>query len=285
MEHKRIKQMVSGASSGIITKTFLAPLDRIKIMYQLNGMRETQKLPNFFKIFQKIVDTEGFIGLYKGNGTNVIRVFPNAAIKFTLFEYFREKFAKTGKLDFSKYLLSSSLSGFIQITATYPLDFCRTRLTLSKSIHSISYTGIINCLMDTIKKEGYFAVYKGLSASLFTGVPFIALKLSSYEILKEFFGNECEIKTKLICGTLAGFIAQTATYPGDTLRRRMKINGINGESLKYKNTIHAIQEIVIKENGIKGFYKGYKINTLTIVPGVACQLTLYDLFSNYLKNK
>lgn len=274
--------MAAGASSGIIAKTAMAPLDRIKIMFQISGMKDQQKMPSFLKTFKKIIETEGFLGLYKGNGTNVIRVFPNAAIKFSLFEYFREKFAKKGKLDTSKYFLASSLTGLIQITATYPLDFCRTRLTLSKSIHSISYKGITDCLIQTIKKEGYLALYKGLGPSLFTGVPFIGLKLASYEIFKELLNNRCDIISKLFCGTLAGFIAQTMTYPGDTLRRRMKINGINGESLKYQNTIDAIKKISTEE-GWRGYFKGYRINTITIVPGVAIQLTIYDLISSYLK--
>lgn len=119
---------------------------------------------------------------------------------------------------------------------------------------------------------------------ILTGSPCIALQLASYEQLKRFFaksGNP-QISTfaeKMTFGSVSGILSQSATYWGDTVKRRMQSDGINGEKKLYRNTLDCIKRILATE-GTMGFHRGFMVNVLRSVPGTAIQLTAYDLLKN-----
>jgi hypothetical protein len=281
---KKYLHMICGGASGMTAKTLLAPLDRVKIILQLEGMKPMKQ--NYSKIWtmaSSIVENEGILSLYRGNGANLIRVIPNAAIKFSLNDYLRGVVKKPDQknLTFPQLIGTSSLAGIFQITCTYPLDFTRTRLAIAKEqLSSVHYTGIIDCLSKTMRQEGILAIYKGIVPSLLMGVPFLALQMSTFEFFKNRVFQDFGTGSGFMSGICAGFCALSLTYPGDTLRRRMKTNGIGGEPKLYSSTFDATRKI-FRSEGWRGFFRGFKINTASLVPGVAIQLTLYD----YLKRQ
>ena len=73
---------------------------------------------------------------------------------------------------------------------------------------------------------------------------------------------------------MAGLISQSLMYPGDTVKRQLQINGMNGIK-KYNNILDCINYIYSK-NGIKGFYKGLIINSIKSIPEIAIKFTIYE---------
>jgi len=130
---QRLGQLASGAMSGAITRTAMAPLERVKILYQLAGMsknpiRYRGVLPTLIQIYKE----DGFRGYFKGNLAGVTRIIPVSALKFTFNDTFKDLFAKPGqKHTFTQLLLSSSLAGSLQIGCTFPLALIRTRLAMA----------------------------------------------------------------------------------------------------------------------------------------------------------
>ena len=53
---------------------------------------------NAITALRKIVTQEGFFALYKGNGAQMVRVFPYAAVQFTSYELYK-------KVRFAFYIL------------------------------------------------------------------------------------------------------------------------------------------------------------------------------------
>lgn len=68
-------------------KTTVAPLDRIKILLQAQSSH--YKHHGVFGGLMAIVKQESLIALYKGNGAQMVRIFPYAATQFTSFEIYK----------------------------------------------------------------------------------------------------------------------------------------------------------------------------------------------------
>lgn len=83
---------------------------------------------------------------------------------------------------------------------------------------------------------------------------------------------------KIGCGAAAGIAAQTASYPLDTLRRRLQVNGAPGTSLQYKGYLHCLRHMAQHKEGLlRQLFRGWGINCLKTAPGAAVQFVAYDL--------
>ncbi len=244
-------QVIAGAAAGALTKTSVAPIERLKVIFQTQGMRDgAAKYRSPLQSVRLILTEEGVRGLYKGNGANCLRVVPVYALKFSLNDTFTEAAARAQAqangapsgaplppLGFWTKIGAGSAAGVIQITLTYPLDLVRTRLQLAEAAGA-SYRGIAHCLRDTYTREGATALYKGLLPSMAAGVPYVGLQMTFYSELKAALGPHLPTRpdgsptvlSMLVCGSLAGISAQTICYPLDTVRHRMQANGIGGQA-------------------------------------------------------
>lgn len=229
-----------------------------------------------------VTKEEGFFKLWKGNGANVSRVVPNVALKFTFNDTFNNVLLKPGQsrkeMTFPQLLGAGTLAGLSQMCITYPIETVRTRLTLSKDLAHIRYKGIIDCFTQTVRLEGVRALYKGFGVSLLSGAPYVGIQMSLYAWLQNAVPAQVgymDVVSKLGCGSVAGVVAQSLMYPGDTLRRRMQTSGIGGESKMYRNTWDCTKKIVAAE-GWQGLYRGIFANTVKAIPNAGIQFVLFD---------
>lgn len=314
-------RMVAGGLAAATTKSIIAPLNRLTILMQSQGLSSLRhsNAPTYNTIgrsFKDIVEKEGVKSLWNGNGTNVLRVIPNYGLRFALNDIARESVAKFYGLDpnstrhsmtSGQLLLSSSLAAVVQITLTYPFEVVSTRLAVSGSeLSPVRYNGIIDCFTRTVRQEGVGAVFNGYPITLLAGTPYIALQMSCFELYQRYFhdlsiarqatptstttqqGQQTppppSIGTlpKLAAGALASLTAQTITYPGDVLRRRMQVDGMGSDKgYAYSNVWHATRTI-LKEEGGRAFFKGIHVNSLRILPEGAIMFVLVDAFKRGL---
>lgn len=277
-------QMIAGGGSGIIAKTTTAPLDRAKILLQIQGMqaKERTTIPKYRGVFgtlKTVVAEEGFLALWKGNAANVMRVIPVSALKFSLNDEFkalvRYNNKNGGPLTTVDLLLSGTLAGMFQQLVTYPLDVIRTRLAINGERFGRS---MVQCLVRLVQTEGIKGLYKGLGTTMLTGAPYVGIQMTCYDRLKKAFASEDKklaLHSQLFAGALAGIIAQTITFPGDVIRRRQQIDGSNGSARVYSNVRDIIKKMYQQE-GIRSFYKGLGANIVRSIPDVAIQFAVYD---------
>jgi solute carrier family 25 phosphate transporter 23/24/25/41 len=273
------RNLLAGAGSGLITKTVNAPLERIKILYQIQDIRNPNKYGSFINTVKIILKEEGVFGLYKGNWVNSLRVMPAYALKFTFSEYFRKILPNNTVTDKMKI---GALTGVSQISLTHPLDLLRTRYSMAETKGSIlKYTANI------IKNEGFSGMYKGISVSLITGSVHISLQLTFFDVYKSLIHKHTRFDntaTKLVGGALAGITSMALTYPGDIVKKHMHSNGILKEKRIYNNTWDCCKKIWKKE-GVVGFFKGIKISTFKTMPSAAIQFASYDYLRGLYKEK
>jgi len=89
-----------------------------------------------------------------------------------------------------------------------------------------------------------------------------------------------DFSVKFLCGALAGLVAQTIVFPGDTIRKRMQTNGIGGHTRHYSSSLDCFNKI-LRAEGIRGFFKGLSANIARTLPGAAIQFSCYDFCKQY----
>lgn len=291
------KELVAGGVAGGFAKTVVAPLERIKILFQTRKA-EFQSIGLFGSI-KKISKTEGVMGFYRGNGASVARIVPYAALHYMAYEQYRRwiilTFPDMGRgpvLD----LVAGSFAGGTAVLFTYPLDLVRTKLAyqivgpLKLNVQGVLkseqvYRGIIDCFSKTYREAGMKGLYRGVAPSLYGIFPYAGLKFYFYEEMKLHVPEEHkkDIMVKLVCGSVAGLLGQTFTYPLDVVRRQMQVQRLlASNSAQKKGTIETLV-MIAQSQGWKQLFSGLSINYMKVVPSVAIGFTVYDLMKSYLR--
>jgi solute carrier family 25 (mitochondrial carrier protein), member 16 len=119
-------------TSDVQAKTVVAPLDRVKILFQANNPQFTKYTGSWFGVsvaMKDIYRQEGLAGLYRGHSATLLRIFPYAGIKFLAYEQIRSIFIRNKEQETPlRRLLSGSLAGVTSVFFTYPLEVIRVRL-------------------------------------------------------------------------------------------------------------------------------------------------------------
>jgi hypothetical protein len=287
-------RIVCGSTAGAVTKTIIAPLERIKILHQTQGMNSQGKkhYSGLWQTFSMVVKEEGFMKLWNGNGANIARVIPNYGLKLALNDVYKNFFqstthSKRAVLNHQQLILAGTAAGLTQIAITYPLEVIFTRLAMSgsRSANGIKYNGLIDCVRRSVKSEGFGFMYKGLTPSLLSGSPYVGLQMSSYEMLLRLMPHKEEgsvsVQYKLFAGGLASLFSQTVTFPGDVVRRRMQSDGMQGNTKVYNGMIHCFRHIYQHE-GFSAFFAGAKVNIWRCLPEGAIMFATFDFLKQQL---
>ena len=167
-------------------------------------------------------------------------------------------------------------AGAITKTSTAPLERVKILLQIqgtSKSGQRFGaiWEGIYDVFSTAIRLEGISGLYKRIGPTFLTGSPYVGLQMTFFELLRRnqyvadglFATNQtqdnvgavvlCNQIYKLMCGAVAAIIAQTITYPGDTICRRMQTNGLLEEEKVYKHSWDCLVKIVRNEGATKLF--------------------------------
>ncbi|KAF3448675.1 hypothetical protein FNV43_RR09388 [Rhamnella rubrinervis] len=306
------KSLIAGGVAGGVSRTAVAPLERLKILLQVQNPHSI-KYSGTVQGLKYIWRSEGFRGLFKGNGTNCARIVPNSAVKFYSYEqasrgilwlYRQQPGNEEAQLTPLLRLGAGACAGIIAMSATYPMDLVRGRLTVQTEKSARQYRGIFHALTMVLREEGPRALYKGWLPSVIGVVPYVGLNFAVYESLKDWlikakpFGlddkdSELSVMTRLACGAAAGTVGQTVAYPLDVIRRRMQMVGwkdaasiVTGDGrskapLEYNGMVDAFRKTV-RHEGVGALYKGLVPNSVKVVPSIAIAFVTYELVKDIL---
>ncbi|KAK9888182.1 hypothetical protein WA026_000451 [Henosepilachna vigintioctopunctata] len=293
------KNLLAGGVAGMVSKTSVAPLDRVKILLQAHNRHHVSH--GVVSGMRHIIKNESILALYKGNGAQMVRIFPYAATQFTSFEIYKRYldgiFGTKSHID--KFIAGAG-AGLTSVALTYPLDTIRARLAFQIKGEHV-YTGIAHAATTIFKEEGGArALYRGFIPTLMGMVPYAGLSFYCFEYLK--YGcmkylpwltcNPCQKNTgglvlsvpaKLICGGIAGAVAQSVSYPLDVTRRRMQLAMTNPQTEKFGKSMILTLRLIYQTNGIvNGLYRGMSINYMRAIPMVAVSFSTYELCKQVL---
>ncbi|RHZ72458.1 hypothetical protein Glove_242g81 [Diversispora epigaea] len=306
-----IRSFIAGGTAGSLAKTVIAPLDRIKILFQTNSpqfQRYAGSWAGLIQATRKIYMDNGARGLFQGHSATLIRIFPYASIKFVAYEQFRHILIPTRKDETSlKVLVSGSSAGITSVLCTYPLELIRVRLAFE--VGKDSHVGLKSICRRIYHESAalhhkylHFRLmnfYRGLLPTILGMIPYAGVSFWAHHIFTEFCRNSLSkhttkpslvigkldssgqemrppLKTRieLVVGGLAGAIAQTSSYPFEVIRRRMQVYGAYDPS-KFVG-IWQTAKLIWNTNGFKGFYVGLTIGYIKVIPMVAVSFTVYN---------
>ncbi|RCN51474.1 ADP/ATP translocase 1 [Ancylostoma caninum] len=284
--------LASGGTAAAISKTAVAPIERVKLLLQVQDASSTiaadKRYKGIIDVLVRVPKEQGFAALWRGNLANVIRYFPTQALNFAFKDTYKKMFLEglDKKKDFWKFfagnLASGGAAGATSLCFVYPLDFARTRLAadVGKGANR-EFKGLADCLIKVFKSDGPIGMYRGFFVSVQGIIIYRAAYFGMFDTAKMLLASEGKLNF-----FVAWAVAQVVTvgsgilsYPWDTVRRRMMMQSGRKDVL-YKNTLDCAKKIIANE-GIGAMFKGALSNVFRGTGG-ALVLAIYDEIQKFL---
>jgi solute carrier family 25 (mitochondrial adenine nucleotide translocator), member 4/5/6/31 len=290
---KFIIDWLTGGISAAVSKTAVAPIERVKLLLQVQDASKTieKKYTGIIDVFVRVPKEQGFLALWRGNLANVIRYFPTQALNFAFKDTYKNMFMKgvDKKKDPWKFLFanlaSGGAAGATSLFFVYPLDFARTRLAADVGKKgSREFNGLVDCLTKIAKSDGPIGLYRGFFVSVQGIIIYRAAYFGCFDTIKAMVSTDPKNMNFFMTWAIAQVVTVCSgilSYPWDTIRRRMMMQSGRAD-IMYKNTWDCAVKIV-KNEGLKAMYKGALSNVFRGTGG-ALVLTIYDEIQKYVEH-
>ncbi|KAK7204647.1 mitochondrial carrier domain-containing protein [Myxozyma melibiosi] len=176
--------------------------------------------------------------------------------------------------------------GFASVVAamcTHPLDLAKVRMQTAEERGK----SMIQTLVHVYHKEGFFALYKGLTASILRQATYSTTRFGAYEKMKDLATGGSNVAPPfyviLPMAMGAGWIGGAVGNPADIINIRMQ-NDMSLDPAHRRNYRNAFQGLyrMIKEEGARSLVRGIGPNTTRGVLMTASQMVSYDEFKKLL---
>lgn len=291
------KHLWAGAVAAMVSRTFVAPLERLKLEYIVRGEQK-----NLYELIKTIAISQGIKGFWKGNFVNILRTAPFKAINFYAYDTYRKQLLKfSGNKETTNFerFIAGAAAGITATCLCLPMDTIRTKLVAPGGE---ALGGVIGAFRHMIQTEGFFSLYKGLVPSIISMAPSGAVFYGVYDILKSAFLHSPEGKKRilhmkkqgqelnafeqmelgpirtLIYGAIAGACAEAATYPFEVIRRQLQMQ-VRATRLSALATCVKI----VEQGGISALYAGLIPSLLQVLPSAAISYFVYEFMKIVLK--
>uniref|UniRef100_A0A8C6WY94 Solute carrier family 25 member 22a n=1 Tax=Neogobius melanostomus TaxID=47308 RepID=A0A8C6WY94_9GOBI len=195
-------------------------------------------------------------------------------------------------------LINGGIAGLIGVSCVFPIDLAKTRLQNQQNGQRL-YTSMSDCLIKTIRSEGYFGMYRGAAVNLTLVTPEKAIKLAANDFFRHHLSKDGKltlIKEMLAgCGAGtcqvivttpmemlkiqlqdAGRIAAVAVNPVDVIKTRLQSLNRGTTEDTYTGVMDCVSKIMRNE-GPTAFLKGAYCRALVIAPLFGIAQVIYFL--------
>ncbi|KAI1353205.1 mitochondrial carrier domain-containing protein [Xylaria sp. FL0043] len=303
---------IAGAVAGGVSRTATAPLDRLKVYLLVNTKSHTNIALDAAKkgrpidavknagrpllaAISDLYKSGGVRGFFAGNGLNVVKIMPETAIRFGAYEAAKNALAGfEGHNEphainpYSKFV-AGGVAGMVAQFCVYPLDTLKFRLQ-SEYVSGGPRGNAL--LFQTARKMlaegGPRAAYRGVTMGLVGMFPYSAIDMGTFEFLKTTY---IQYKAKAtgcheedaqpstfatgIMGASSGAFGASVVYPLNVLRTRLQTQGTSMHPARYTG-IWDVAQKTVKNEGVRGLYKGLMPNLLKVAPALSITWMVYE---------
>lgn len=292
---------LAGSAGGMVTRALISPFDVIKIRFQLqierlSSLRPEGKYRGLFQACHCIYTEEGLSAFWKGHIPAQLLSISYGAVQFASFEFLTEVVHKTTPYDSRTAGVHFVCGGLAACSATVfcqPLDTLRTRFAAQGEPKI--YRNLRHAVFTMYRSEGMLTFYRGLSPTLLAVFPYAGLQFFFYNVFKKMLGPSPKPGhsggnlQSLLCGSGAGMISKTITYPFDLFKKRLQVGGFEearlhfGKVRSYKGLLDCTVQIA-KEEGLRGFFKGLSPSLLKAALSTGMTFFWYEFFLDLLRD-
>jgi solute carrier family 25 (adenine nucleotide translocator) protein 4/5/6/31 len=182
----------------------------------------------------------------------------------------------------TKNIAAGGLAGGACLCFVYSLDYARTRLAndlkSTKGDGKRQYSGLIDVYKQTIATDGVMGVYRGFAISFVGIFIYRGFYFGLYDTIMPMVGSS-SFAVSFAVGYAVTVVSGIASYPIDTIRRRMMMTSGGDKALMYTSSMDCAAKIM-KAEGFTSFFKGAGANILRGVAGAGV-LSGFDLVQDY----
>ncbi|KAI9295407.1 mitochondrial protein [Neoconidiobolus thromboides FSU 785] len=271
---RSVKDCLAGTVAGSFQVLAGQPFDTVKVRLQSNSI-SNNILPYkgvtdcIIRIFQE----EGALAFYKGTLTPLLGVGLCVAIQFISLERMKRYFKKDGK-DFTinELYLSGALSGLANTIVAGPVEHIRIKQQMDRGIKNQSP---IQLIKHIYRHHGIKGIYHGQILTMIRDFQAYGIYFSIYELLIQSHINQNNLinRTQIPMtyvasyGILAGFGYWLSSYPIDVIKTNIQADKLGKD--KKLNSAWQCANNILKEQGIKGFFKGLTPCLLRTIPAAS----------------
>ncbi|XP_075880275.1 mitochondrial thiamine pyrophosphate carrier [Nelusetta ayraudi] len=288
---------LAGSAAGMVTRAIISPLDVLKIRFQLqiepvSSRKPEGKYRGLFQAFRCIHSEEGLSAFWKGHVPAQLLSICYGAVQFVSFELLTEAVHNTTTYDSQTpgaHFVCGGLAACSATVVCQPLDTLRTRFA-SQGEPKV-YSNLRHAVATMLRSEGVLTFYRGLSPTLVAVFPYAGLQFFSYNVFKKLLapppksGNSGGNLRSFLCGSGAGMISKTITYPFDLFKKRLQVEGFGaararfGQVRHYKGLVDCAIQIA-KEEGVRGYFKGLSPSLVKAALSTGFTFFWYEFFLN-----
>lgn len=277
-----VYQFAAGAVAGVSEILVMYPLDVVKTRVQLQkgkGIGE-EGYNGMVDCFRKIVKNEGFSRLYRGISAPILMEAPKRATKFAANDawgkYYRNLFGIV-KMDQKLSILTGASAGATEAFVVVPFELIKIRLQDRASAGK--YSGMIDCVIKTVKAEGPLALYNGLESTLWRHIlwnaGYFGCIFQVKNLLPAATDKSQQLRNDLLAGTIGGTFGTVLNTPMDVVKSRIQNSPKIAGSIPKYNWAWPAVGTVMKEEGFAALYKGFLPKVLRLGPGGGILLVVY----------
>ncbi|CAL8462209.1 g1740 [Coccomyxa elongata] len=275
------QRLLAGGIAGMASRAAVAPFERMRTMYMADRTQTSMAgcAHNMWK-------DGGVRGLFKGNLATILKVAPQTAIQFAVYDTITDAMLRSmasvesasgihpsKQLSRWQHLLAGCAAGAAATVVTYPMETLRTHMALGGQ----SYR---QCLADVLQAHGHRGLYKGFTSGVMSSAVSNGLGFASYETGLSFYrhfsagASPAPAERGIIAG-VAATIVMAAIQPLEVIMRRMQVQGKEGFPVKYANVWHCAYRIVAEE-GMASFWRGSLCSFAKVAPSIAAVRFTYE---------
>jgi solute carrier family 25 phosphate transporter 23/24/25/41 len=255
-----------------------------------------------------VLREEGVVGLWRGNAVTALKVVPCNALQFAIFHQMKDAFRRrrerrerearkngdvassssssssSSGLTLPERLASGSVAGAISTAVCYPLDTLKSQMAVRGGLKGSALRAARQMFAE---QGGARAFYKGLGPTLVADIVGTGLGFTLYDSFNSWYqknvtgGRKPSPAEKGVLGGFSACVCLTATQPLEVVMTRMRVQGVGGRPVLYKNMLDCLA-VTARREGWRSLWLGTGAAYAKIFPQLAITYYVFEMASEQM---